>query len=219
MKGLLIKDYYLLKKQGRFLLTVFIIALIVIMLNKQGSSFAVSYLTLTSAFLSLSTISYDEYDNGNSFLFTLPFKRRTYVYEKYLLGFIMGGSVWLLSTVLSFLHDYFITPSLQIMEWWISYSNIMTIFLFFFAIFVPLHLKFGSDKGRVVSAILFGIVFAVFYVVSKIKSAVGIDFKAFLPSLPIQNLGFISGMLFVLSLIALSISIGISQTIIKQKEF
>lgn len=219
MKGLLIKDYYLLKTQCKFLLVVFIIALIFMMTREQGSSFAVSYLTLLSAFLSLNTISYDEYDNGSSFLFTLPFKRSTYVYEKYLLGIMFGGSAWFISTVLSFVHDNLVTPDFQIMEWWISYGNVLTLFIFFFAIFVPLHLKFGSDKGRVVSAILFGIVFAVFYVASKIKSVIGIDFKTFIPSLPIQNLGFISGIIFILSLLALIISIAISQKMIKQKEF
>ena len=47
----------------------------------------------------LGTLSYDEFDRGYSFLFTLPVSKRGYVKEKYVLGLLFCGGIWLLSVL------------------------------------------------------------------------------------------------------------------------
>ena len=42
--------------------------------------------TIVTAIFAITTISYDEFDNGLAFLMTLPVTRKQYVAEKYLLG-------------------------------------------------------------------------------------------------------------------------------------
>lgn len=50
---------------------------------------------------SLSTISYDEFDNGNAFLFSLPITRKGYVIEKYIFGIMLGVISLILSTIIA----------------------------------------------------------------------------------------------------------------------
>ena len=55
------------------------------------STFVVSYFTMIASMFVLSTISYDEYDNGYAFLFSMPFSRTSYVKEKYVFSILVGG--------------------------------------------------------------------------------------------------------------------------------
>ena len=89
MKGLLIKDFKLMKEQKNFLLIILIIT-IGMSLFTNDLSFALGFLTFIVSLFSLSTTSYDEFDNGNAFLFTLPITRSKYVIEKYYLSMILG---------------------------------------------------------------------------------------------------------------------------------
>ena len=90
MSGLLIKDFRLLlqRKQSMVLLLVLAVALNWTM--GESNSFIMGYLPLISLIFATGTISYDEFDNGYSFLLTLPITRRQYVLEKYLLCFVTG---------------------------------------------------------------------------------------------------------------------------------
>ena len=71
MKGLLIKDFKLLKGQKNFFMTITAISIIMIIVS-PGTSFPIGFLGFVGALFSLSSISYDEFDNGNAFLFSLP---------------------------------------------------------------------------------------------------------------------------------------------------
>ena len=62
MKGLLIKDFKLMKEQKNFLLIILIIT-IGMSLFTNDLSFALGFLTFIVSLFSLSTISYDEFDN------------------------------------------------------------------------------------------------------------------------------------------------------------
>ncbi len=81
MKGLLIKDFKLMKGQKNFFLAIVAIALAMITLS-PGTSFAIGFLGFVGSLFSLSSISYDEFDNGNAFLFSLPITRKEYVFRK-----------------------------------------------------------------------------------------------------------------------------------------
>lgn len=85
MKGLLIKDFKLLKGQKQFLAAVLVVT-IVFMTTNTSLSFIISYITVMMGMITLTTISYDEYENGMGYLFTLPVSRKGYVREKYLFG-------------------------------------------------------------------------------------------------------------------------------------
>lgn len=108
MKGLLIKDFNLLKNRGVFLLVV-VAAYAVFQLSTLNSETAVGFSTLMIAVFSLTTIVYDEYENGMPFLFTLPIRRIDYVREKYVFSFLITTGAWLIMGTVCFLFDAFIS--------------------------------------------------------------------------------------------------------------
>lgn len=87
MKGLLVKDFKILKLQKN---TLFLFLFIAIWLTafSDNASFIIGYFTFVFSLFSLSSISYDEFDNGNAFLFSLPITRIDYVIEKYYFALI-----------------------------------------------------------------------------------------------------------------------------------
>ena len=71
MKGLLLKDWKLLKNQRNLFVAVGAFAVFFCMMD-QNLGFVVGYVTFVCAMTVLSTVTYDEFNNGNVFLFTLP---------------------------------------------------------------------------------------------------------------------------------------------------
>ena len=84
MKGLLIKDIHLMKNQGKVLIIMCVLMAIMFGTMNGNIYGAAAYVTFILTLFTVSTISYDEYDNGYLFLFTLPITRKQYINEKYL---------------------------------------------------------------------------------------------------------------------------------------
>ena len=100
MKGLLIKDFKLLKNQKNFF--IILIAIVIGMsAYMEDVSFIIGYLTFICSMFTLSSISYDEFDNGYAFLFSLPITRKGYVLEKYSFGLIVGIISCLFATTIA----------------------------------------------------------------------------------------------------------------------
>ena len=74
MKGLFIKDIALMKHNKRLLMIIFLTVLFLLM-SGMNSSFLMGYMPFICCILTMGTISYDEYENGLPFLFTLPVSR------------------------------------------------------------------------------------------------------------------------------------------------
>lgn len=74
MKGLIIKDFKLLMMQKSFFVTLTIVAIFFGITT--GSIFVIGFLTMICSMFALSTISYDEFDNGNAFLFSLRLQEK-----------------------------------------------------------------------------------------------------------------------------------------------
>ena len=82
MKGLLTKDFRILAGQKRYFTIIILIALI-FLCSGQPAQIIVGYCTMFGMLFTVNTISYDEFDHGYLFLFTLPVTRKDYVLEKY----------------------------------------------------------------------------------------------------------------------------------------
>ena len=54
----------------------------------KNPTFAVVFITVMCTMFTVSTLSYDEYENGMAYLFTLPISRNTYVLEKYVFALV-----------------------------------------------------------------------------------------------------------------------------------
>ncbi len=99
MRGLFVKDFRLLMLQKNFLLLILAIV-IGMMAFTDDVVFPLGFLSFVVSLFTVSTISYDDFDNGNAFLFTLPITRENYVIEKYFLGLLFGCTAWIVATYL-----------------------------------------------------------------------------------------------------------------------
>ena len=75
VKGLLIKDFNLRRGQKNFFLGILVLWAVVGVCNFDPI-FLVAYAMMMFSFFTLSTLSYDEYENGAAYLFTLPITRK-----------------------------------------------------------------------------------------------------------------------------------------------
>ena len=158
MKGLLIKDFKLMKGQKNFFLAIVAIALAMITLS-PGTSFAIGFLGFVGSLFSLSSISYDEFDNGNAFLFSLPITRKEYVLEKYTFGVLCGiASLFFRNT-----HQLFLPSSLQTKaisgKLFLTACTLLPVILLLLSIMLPFVLKFGGEKGRIAILGMMGFLF------------------------------------------------------------
>lgn len=215
MKGLYIKDLKLMKNQKSFFLIVGLMAIFFAM-TQENNFFVISYATFISSMFVISSISYDEFNNGNSFLFTLPINKILYVKEKYLLGITLSSGVWLITTLLIGILNYIKGTEFIINEWLIASFAILLIVEVMISIIIPVQLKFGQNKGNIAMLLTLGVIVAIIYVLIKILYLLGIDIFA------IINM-FSSIMLVVIGVIVtLSVVSGsylISCKIMYKKEF
>lgn len=164
MLGLIEKDLRLtLVRKQTFL--VFIVVALVMGMSMDGT-FVVGYLTMLAMILAVGTISYDEFDNGFAFLMTLPFARKTYVKEKYLFCFLMSVAAWCVGIVLYYILGLIRGSGAAPLEELPMLITLIPVLYLTSAIMIPLQLKYGSEKSRIVLFILFGLI-AVLIIVGK----------------------------------------------------
>ena len=71
MKGLLIKDFKLMKMQKNFFIMIVVISFVVSLLT-EDVTFMLGFISFITSLFTISTISYDEFDNGNAFSNSAP---------------------------------------------------------------------------------------------------------------------------------------------------
>ncbi len=223
MKGLMIKDLCLLRNQGKSMLLM--LALGLFMEVQMGAGTIIWFLTFLGAMLASGTANYDEFDNGFSFLFTLPITRRQYVREKYVFSvlfvlFCLAVSI-LFSLVFSLLPGRSIAGPSDIL-----FMSSMGILIsgFLLATVLPLRLKFGSEQSRIVWILFFLVITALIVGGGELfRRANSLEafqnLSAAFKALNSWSAGQILAMCTVVSLVLLLISEQISERIVMKKEY
>lgn len=218
MKGLLVKDYKLMLVQKNFFFLILAIVIGMILFT-DNVIFAAGFLIFIESLFTLSTISYDDFDNCNAFLFTLPFTRNMYVIEKYCLGLILECSAWIFSSVLG-IAALAIKGGLTIHDFFIASLLILPIVIVIQAITIPFQLKFGGDIGRIAMIGTFGALAVISTITVKTAKAVfHIDLARIFNTLPSTSMGMLILIELIFALILLLFSVKISLLIINNKEF
>ena len=153
MKGLLIKDFKLLKNQKQFFIIMLIVSLL-IGFGMGEPSFIISYLTVLLSLFATSTISYDTYDNGMPFLFTLPISRKIYVGEKYVFGLLDMLISLTVSCILAVFGYVVKGQSFDHGELFFLVVSTFCIVTLMLSLSLPIQLKFGPKKPLCPPALL-----------------------------------------------------------------
>ncbi len=218
MKGFLIKDCRLLTAQKNLLIILPVGLLL--MFTNDTPVMGISYTLYVIAFLSNSLMAYDSFDNGMAFLMTMPGGRKNYVTEKYLFNIVNATCtaivLVLIAAVLELSRGHGVAAVKELLlGTWMLYM----IALIFSFVMLPIQLKFGHEKSRVILMLFFGIVFLGSMGLGKIAEMMNINPDAVFAKLNEISLGSVIAVICVLMLICAIVSWCISQNIMKKKSF
>ena len=213
MKGLLIKDLCLLKSQKKILPVYLMLTVWFTVMHNDG--FGVPFLMMMASILMISTISYDEVDHSETHLFALPFDRKTYAQEKFVLGFILMAASLALAGACLAVRMLFETVT--------GGTDVGSLFIFsafagaaIIAVMVPVRIRFGGDQGRIVVFALFAVVALGVLMITKLLPGAQEQVVAFLARLGQQAVMLIAAGL-VLAVIVVGYLLAVHW--IKRKEF
>lgn len=146
MKGLFVKDIELMKQQKQFFILVVVMEVILNLAGSGSVSFATGYFTIVTAIFAITTISYDEFDNGLAFLMILPVTRKQYVAEKYLLGAGLTAVAWGIATITGVICKGVAELQGCLSETIIGSLIDIPLALLMLAVSLPLVIHFGAEK-------------------------------------------------------------------------
>ena len=215
MKGLLLKDLAILKCQKRFY-GIMILFCVLYSYILEDSSFAIGYVVLMCSIMTLNSLAYDEHDNGNAFLFTMPFTRAEYVKAKYVFGILSIAGCAILSVAICFIMGL---VKMRTMGTEVIIAAFITslIGIIFMSLNLPVHIKFGAEKGKVV-VVVFG--FGMFVLLTFIsKMEIAGDVIGILPWIESLTAQEVSIGVSVLAVIVTAVSMRVAIKEMEKKEF
>lgn len=217
MAGLFDKDLRILLQRKQAIVMFLVIA--VILGFSTGGTFVVGYTTFCLLILAVSTISYDEFDNGFSFLMTLPITRQSYVVEKYILCSICGVVAWIFSVVICICENQYKQVTVVTEDLLMEAAIMLPIVLFIMDIMIPVQIKYGSEKSRIVLISVMGIVMIVGIGVKKAVEMLDLPLESLFEKLQsITEVQVLVGSIIFI-IVATLLSFAISSRIMNNKEF
>ncbi|MGN1405405.1 MAG: ABC-2 transporter permease [Erysipelotrichaceae bacterium] len=205
MRGLLIKDYYMLIKYFRSYILIITVMAVVTMFSTSAPLF-ILYPVIMANMLPVSLVNYDEMARFDRMYQTMPVSKAQYVSAKYLMSFIFQALSLIIFTAgysVSLIRSsqFEIDTVLTIVSYMIILVSVLP------SILLPFVFKFGSEKGRMVYLLITAVfVGAVMYLLNK-EELFMIDISAF---------GFIKAL--IISILVYGVSWFISVRIYKKRE-
>lgn len=219
MKGLIIKDLCLIKNQKTFFLIILLIAFVTL-ITGMDPTFVVTYSTFVLSMFVVSTINYDEYDNGYPFLLSLPVTKKDYALSKYIFGLIISGGTWVLTVLISSVYQSITNVDFDVSAWFFVCLLFLVVVMYFNALMIPLQFKFGGEKGKLA---MFGVVVVIAIIgfgAFQLLESLGIVSVDTIISVSQINLYVIALLLVVTTFfIVLPISYLISIKVLNKKEY
>lgn len=218
MKAMLIKDWKLMKGQKQFVFILCIFMAVFGVIN-DNLGFLISYMTLMASIFSISTVSYDEYNNGMVYLLALPISRRKYVEEKYLFCLLTSLIVSVVSLLVTLGIGIVRSTNATPKDLLISAASALVVGVLICGFMLPIHLKFGPEKSRIAMAVVGAAIFAMIYGMVWISKRMGTDIGVVLQNFNNLSEGMIAAAAVVICLAILLISMLISVHVMEKREF
>lgn len=207
MKGLLLKDLFTLRKQGKVYLLLLAFYLFYTILTKNVSMMS-SMIAMLCAIAPITTLAYDENCKWDRYALSMPISRKMIVLSKYVFGILlilisMVIVAPLSMMVVTYTREMELKPAIMIV---LAVNGIAILFI---SILLPLLFKFGVEKGRLLMFVIFFIPLAFVYLYKKIN--LGLPSKE-----TFELLGYLSPVFLIIIVL---ISMVISIRIYEKKEF
>ena len=210
MLGLIKKDLLLIKANLKSMIIIFVIY---IMLAFQGTFDVTFIIPIIGIMLFISTFSYDDFNNWNSYAVTLPNGRKNVVRAKYIVSIILMIILAVVAFFIGIGISYIKTNSINLDEIISSLMGTMLSSVIIISLLYPIVFKFGATNGRI---ILFAVVFGI--------AGIGTLIARFIDMAPIINIinkldNYLLIVIPIIYIILLGISYLISSKIYQNKEF
>lgn len=207
MKGLILKDIYALRKQGKILLLLLVFYFFYSIMTKNVSMLS-AMVAMLCAITPITTLSYDELCKWDRYALSMPVSRKMIVLSKYIFGMLLVliGMI-IVAPISAGIVTY--TGEMNIKTALLILLAISGIGIVFFSLIMPLLFKFGVEKGRMLMFLIFFIPMAGVYVVKTLKLQI--------PSTQTLSLLARLSPFFVLAIFVVSVLLSIR--IYEKKEF
>lgn len=210
MLGLMKKDFLLIKANIKSMIIIFIVFLIFAF---QGTFDIAFIVPIIGIMLFISTFSYDDFNNWNSYAVTLPDGRKNVVRAKYLASIILAVALGILCLVISMTISYVRANSMNFDDTISLLMGTMLSSVIIISLLYPIMFKYGATNGRI---IMFVVIFGI--------AGIGVMLEKFIDMTFLMNMiNELDNYMFiavpVISIILLGISYLISSKIYINKEF
>ena len=215
-KGLLLKDWGLLKSQGKGIIYVMIggAALMVGALNnsvidreESAACFGI-YITVTMAIYVANMLAYDEMDHGFQYLFSLPVTKKDYVREKYIFSISLDAAVSMIGN-----YGTDLKKLVMIMSWGMMAGVVLI------ALNIPVRLKFDGEKGRLIIAVIVLFLGGAGVLTGKMCGRLGVNPTGIFQKIVSLSAGQLLGAGMMILVIGLTVSYQCSIKILEKKEY
>ena len=212
MKGLLLKDFYVLSKYARSVFLILLFYVLIAAFN-ESVTFLISILVLFINLLSLNTFYYDEAAKWEHYALCLPVSRKQVVLSKYLLSLFLMLGVTAAAILCIGVFDGLLQRGdvIKDMQYLLATVGI-TLCLLSFGI--PIYYKFGPEKGRILLMALVFVPVALFYAISRL-----LPDNLLLQMVQYPEQFVVIPFLPVIGIVCFAVSFGVSLGIYKRKEF
>ena len=159
MKGLLLKDWYMMIKYCR---AYFVLAIGFIAVSIFGSDnlFFMFYPCLLCGMIPVNLLGYDERSRWIGYSCTLPYTKTQIVSAKYLIGLFAQIAVVVVTGIAQGIKMR-ITGNFLLGDFAALMLTVLIMATFTSSISLPFIFKYGIEKGRIAYYVMLGIVFAV----------------------------------------------------------
>ena len=210
MLGLIKKDFLIIKANLKSMVITFIVYL---MLAFQGTFDVTFIIPIIGIMLFISTFSYDDFNNWNSYAVTLPYVRRNVVRAKYIASIILTVVLGIIALAIGIGISYIKTNAINLNEIISSLMGTALSSITIISLLYPIVFKFGATNGKI---ILFAVVFGIGGIVALVSNF--IDMTSVINMINgLDNYSLIA--IPIISVILLGISYLISNKIYQNKEF
>ena len=176
MKGLLLKDWYMMKKYCRYYLFC-AVGFTILSVMSAGNMFFIFYPCLLCGMIPVNLIGYDERSRWMQYSGTMPYTKAQIVSGKYLIG-LFSQLVILLLMGAAHAVKMMIAGDFVPGEFAVLMLLMLIVSTLSFSISLPFIFKLGVEKGRTAYYVMVGFVCAASFIVSNLfKGQLGTEIK------------------------------------------